>query len=490
MNTGNNKPPKRGEHANMRGHYISSPDRQRRQPANHLKYRYMKASEPAPSEEKIYRYYALWKPYGVSSRFGETKNALALEAYVPIDDVFPIGYLDTNSEGLLLLTDNPRFRYGLNHTKSLEQRIFLAQVALPAPPSLDDTDYEEDAAEEDERPEEDASEAQSAEAEANAEAEQDDDESSSSTETSDDTDDEEEEDYIDDEDYDEEEDYDDDDEEDDEDTISAEALKALREGVLLSDGRAMPMEVDIIADPCLPERSLPVKEGVRTCWLSITCAEGWSRHIRRVTAAVGYPTLRLVQWALGPASLFEMCQGQLREFNYREMQWVNSVLERSPEPLTAAERKRFQNSRSSGQRQRAHFKSTAKPERWAVKQTPGSDYEESESPEQRRERSKRSRHARLNNFGKRPGSRHAQGEQQPERRNDAKRSDKSSPGGRSRKPAGAGPHSHSRPHHPGQKRHPASGRPGSSRPQSPHAPKRGSRPAPKRKPTRSGNKRR
>ncbi len=480
MNTGNNKPPRRGEHANMRGHFMSSPDRQRRQPANHLKYRYMKASEPVvPSEEKVYRYYALWKPYGVSSRFGETKNALALEAYVPIDDVFPIGYLDTNSEGLLLLTDNPRFRYGLNHTKSLEQRIFLAQVALPASPCLEDEDDEEDEAEDD------TSEAQSAEADANDDAEREDDGSSASAEASGDGDDEA---YTDEEDIDDE-DYDDD--EDDEDTISAEALKALREGVLLSDGRTMPMEVDVIADPCLPERSLPVKEGVRTCWLSIACAEGWSRHIRRVTAAVGYPTLRLVQWALGPASLFEMCQGQLREFNYREMQWVNSVLERSPEPLTAAERKRFQNGRSSGQRQRAHFKSTAKPERWAVKQSPNSDYEESESAEKRRERSKRSRHERPNNFGKRPGSRHhAQGEQQPSRRNGAERPGQSSTGGRPRKQTGAGPHSSGRPQRPGQHRHPGSGRPGSSRPQSPHAPKRSSHPAPKRKPTRSGNKRR
>ncbi len=68
----------------------------------------------------------------------------------------------------------------------------------------------------------------------------------------------------------------------------------------------------MIEPPDLPERPVPIRyrKNVPTAWLEITLTEGRNRQVRRMTAAVGHPTLRLVRWAIGPITLAGLQPGQ------------------------------------------------------------------------------------------------------------------------------------------------------------------------------------
>ena len=79
------------------------------------------------------------------------------------------------------------------------------------------------------------------------------------------------------------------------------ALDRLRGGVLLNDGPTRPAEVEAIEDPRLWPRDPPirVRASVPDCWLKLTIREGRNRQVRRMTAAIGHPTLRLVRWSIG-----------------------------------------------------------------------------------------------------------------------------------------------------------------------------------------------
>jgi len=78
-------------------------------------------------------------------------------------------------------------------------------------------------------------------------------------------------------------------------------LEPLRRGIGLKDGLTRPAEVERIADPALWPRDPPVRfrKSVPDCWLRLTIREGRNRQVRRMTAAAGYPTLRLVRWSIG-----------------------------------------------------------------------------------------------------------------------------------------------------------------------------------------------
>jgi len=106
-----------------------------------------------------------------------------------------------------------------------------------------------------------------------------------------------------------------------------EALVELRQGVLLNGKRTRPAEVHLLPDPPnLPDRPVAIRfrKSVSTSWMQITLREGLNRQVRRMTAAVGHPTLRLVRVAIGPIVLGELRPGQWRELTMEEMKQFRS----------------------------------------------------------------------------------------------------------------------------------------------------------------------
>ena len=93
---------------------------------------------------------------------------------------------------------------------------------------------------------------------------------------------------------------------------SEEALDRLRRGVVLKDGPTLPADVEAIAEPeWLWPRDPPVRfrKTVPDCWIELAIREGRNRQVRRMTAAVGFPTLRLVRAAIGPYTLEGLAPG-------------------------------------------------------------------------------------------------------------------------------------------------------------------------------------
>ena len=93
------------------------------------------------------------------------------------------------------------------------------------------------------------------------------------------------------------------------------ALTALRRGVMLRDGPTLPTQVERVDDPALWPRDPPVRfrKTVADCWLRLTIREGRNRQVRRMTAAVGHPTLRLIRWRIGDWTLDGIEPGHWRE---------------------------------------------------------------------------------------------------------------------------------------------------------------------------------
>ncbi|ARU01318.1 ribosomal large subunit pseudouridine synthase E [Yoonia vestfoldensis] len=92
-------------------------------------------------------------------------------------------------------------------------------------------------------------------------------------------------------------------------------LAPLREGVLLNDGPTRPAQVQLIAPPVLWDRDPPVRfrKSVPDRWIAITIKEGRNRQVRRMTAHIGFPTLRLVRWQIGDWTLDGLGPGAWRD---------------------------------------------------------------------------------------------------------------------------------------------------------------------------------
>ena len=161
------------------------------------------------------------KPYGVICQFTKHETHPTLKEYVKVPHVYPAGRLDTDSEGLLVLTDDGRMQNQISHPMHKKPKTYVVQV---------------------------------------------------------------------------------------EGSPSDAALKSLRAGVKLGDEVTLPCHAEIIDEPkWLWERNPPIRyrASIPTHWLEITLTEGKNRQVRRMTAAVGLPTLRLIRTQVGGYSLFE-----------------------------------------------------------------------------------------------------------------------------------------------------------------------------------------
>jgi 23S rRNA pseudouridine2457 synthase len=112
------------------------------------------------------------------------------------------------------------------------------------------------------------------------------------------------------------------------------AVEALRRGVVIQGRRTLPAQVRILpAEPELWPRTPPIRfrKLVPTAWLEIVLREGRNRQVRRMSAAVGLPTLRLVRWALGPLTVEGLAPGAWRELGAPDLlQLRQMVLKRMP----------------------------------------------------------------------------------------------------------------------------------------------------------------
>lgn len=192
------------------------------------------------------RYLALFKPFDVLCQFTDAEGRATLKDYLTVPGVYPVGRLDRDSEGLLLLTDDGPLVHRLTDPRFEHPRTYLVQVERVPGPA---------------------------------------------------------------------------------------ALEALRRGVVLGDGPTRPAEIELLESaPSLPDRPVPIRfrKHVPTAWLRLTLREGRNRQVRRMTAAVGFPTLRLVRVAIGPIELGDLAPGQWRELTALERTALGAARWESP----------------------------------------------------------------------------------------------------------------------------------------------------------------
>lgn len=184
------------------------------------------------------RHLIFFKPYDVLSQFTDETSTerRTLKDFISVPNVYPIGRLDRDSEGLLLLTNNGRIQHRLTDPKFQHPRTYWVQV---------------------ERVPDEA------------------------------------------------------------------ALQKLRSGFVIQDYKTRPAKVKLlIQEPDLPPRDPPIRfrKSVPTAWMEITLTEGKNRQVRRMTAAVGFPTLRLVRVAIGSLPLKGLQPGEYRDLTEQELE--------------------------------------------------------------------------------------------------------------------------------------------------------------------------
>ena len=194
-----------------------------------------------------YRYFVIYKPFGILSQFSGESDTLK-EVFDFPKDVYPVGRLDKDSEGLLLITDDKALNNYLLNPVFGHTRTYLAQVeGLPTP-------------------------------------------------------------------------Y---------------AIRSLETGVDINvDGKMYRTKKSFAKllenPPVLPERNPPIRyrKSVPDSWIQLSLIEGKNRQVRKMTAAVGFPTLRLVRWSMEKLSIEGYQVGEVRTFTQEEIYTLLQVTER------------------------------------------------------------------------------------------------------------------------------------------------------------------
>jgi 23S rRNA pseudouridine2457 synthase len=190
-----------------------------------------------------FQYILFYKPYGVLSQFTPEEGHRSLNDFGPFPKgVYPVGRLDVNSEGLLLLTDDNLVKHRLAHPRFHHERTYLVQIeGSPSPMSLGQ----------------------------------------------------------------------------------------LCEGIMIDGKKTLPAKVQLLdGEPPIPERSVPIRfrKNIPTCWLKITLTEGRNRQVRKMTASVGHPTLRLVRIEISFLSIERLLPGQSRALTEREVSQLKNIV--------------------------------------------------------------------------------------------------------------------------------------------------------------------
>ena len=114
--------------------------------------------------------------------------------------------------------------------------------------------------------------------------------------------------------------------------MTTEAVSQLRKGVILKDGPTSPAKARCMTEPDVWPRDPPIRyrASIPTSWLELTISEGRNRQVRRMTAAVGFPTLRLIRYRIGPWTLDGLQPGEWRMIELQQQQLEEFGLARKP----------------------------------------------------------------------------------------------------------------------------------------------------------------
>lgn len=182
------------------------------------------------------KYIVFYKPYAVLSQFSPEPGKLTLKNFLDVPkDIYPVGRLDYDSEGLLLLTNDNQTKIKLTDPKYAHPKTYLAQV---------------------------------------------------------------------------------------ERTPDKASLEKLRTGVVIEGKKTLSADAELILEePDFPPRSTPIRlrKNVPTAWLRITIREGRNRQVRKMTAAIGHPTLRLIRISIGTITIGSLTPGSWKEITLADI---------------------------------------------------------------------------------------------------------------------------------------------------------------------------